>query len=104
LFAYEPLLLVEYENYPHWLVHYLLLPKDLKYLEDCKFLDEYSSVDTWDEHVIYNSLSSVRSGINKSPFTCPYGNTYQFIIKRDYLNSALLFLNCSLVPLISSRM
>ena len=102
-YEYRPLVLVEYENYPHWLVYYLLLPKPLKDLEDRKFLDEDSSIDTWLNYVRFNSLSSVRSDINKSLFTCPYGNTYQFLIKRDYLNSALLYLNFSLVPLISLR-
>ena len=104
LYDRRPLILVEYENFPHWCVSYLLSTADDKASidQDLSGSDgDYSRQEyNWREYLTHNCLAAKRNSINGKTFICPYGNKYKFTVKKKYLNSALTYLNFSLIPTI----
>ena len=99
----RPLVLIEYENFPHWCVSYLLSTKENKALIDQDLSDPDYDLqrDNWEEYLFHNCLASERSSIDGKTFICPYGKSYKFLIDKKYLNSALTYLNFTLVPIIT---
>ena len=105
LYDRRPLILVEYENFPHWCVSYLLSTADDKASIDQDLSGSDGDYDmqeyNWREYLTHNCLAAKRNSINGETFICPYGNKYKFTIKKKYLNSALTYLNFSLIPAIT---
>ena len=98
----RPLVLIEYENFPHWCVSYLLSTKEGKALIDQDLSDPDYDLqrDNWKKYLDNCLASDQRSSINGKTFICPYGKSYKFLTNKKYLNSALTYLNFTLVPTI----
>ena len=98
LYELRPLVLVELENFPHWCPHYLSSCSKEKHRVDSKLV--YDRWIYWEGIVLDNNLSDSRDFLAGRTFTCPYGTEHKFLIKRRYVNSALSFINFSLLPVI----
>lgn len=96
-----PLLLLERENFCHWYVSYLTL---------CTSEEKEIMRYDWDEYEVISSIhgtdlpniANYREQQNNKLFTCPWGNRYRFIIKREYTRSSLFFINYTLLPLLQN--
>jgi len=98
LYELRPLVLVELENFPHWCPRYLSSCSKEKKRIDSKLAS--NGCFYWEGIVSENDLSDSRDFFAGRTFTCPHGIEHKFLIERRYVNSALSFINFSLLPAI----